>query len=233
MGEQGIPLIKKWTALGKLDFSNPVDIPATEGARRIPLLSGYILQNYWDLLEPEFRPKGKKLLSVIELWTRNRQGSKTLNEWLTYVYNICQWDRNLEISLSSRNNPEMSQHSSDLPMLVNFSICHGNACNLFAPVVLLGPSWTWLRYPVMWFNPWDWHRRLCANDSCRDRDTDRVMECPAGAACAVVTSGAVTSQVLPLNTISGMYSGQSIAIISRGHLPSHVVLPPDPLRGPY
>ena len=88
MGEQGIPLIKKWTALGKLDFSSLVEIPATEGARRIPLLSGYILQNYWDLLEAEFRPKGNKLLSVIELWTRSKQGSKTLNEWLTYVYNL-------------------------------------------------------------------------------------------------------------------------------------------------
>ena len=86
MGEQGKPLIKKWTALGKLDFSNPVEVPATEGARRIPLSSGYILQNYWDLLEAEFRPK--KLLSVIELWTQSRQGSKTLNEWLTYVYNL-------------------------------------------------------------------------------------------------------------------------------------------------
>ena len=88
MGEQGIPLIKKWTALGKLDFSNPVEVPATEGARGIPLSSGYILQNYWDLLEAEFRPKGNKLLSVIELWTRSRQGSKTLNEWLTFVYNL-------------------------------------------------------------------------------------------------------------------------------------------------
>ena len=88
MGEQGIPLIKKWTALGKLDFSNPVEVPATEGARGIPLSSEYILQNNWDLLEAEFRPKGNKLLSVIELWTRSRQGSKTLNEWLTYVYNL-------------------------------------------------------------------------------------------------------------------------------------------------
>ena len=88
MGEQGIPLIKKWTALGKLDFSNPVEVQATESSRRIPLSSGYILQNYWDLLEAEFRPKGNKLLSVIELWTRSRQGSKTLNEWLTYVYNL-------------------------------------------------------------------------------------------------------------------------------------------------
>ena len=79
MGEQGIPLVKKWTALGKLDFSS-----AEENA----LSSGYILQNYWNLLEAEFKPKGNKLLSVIELWTRSKQGSKTLNEWLTYVYNL-------------------------------------------------------------------------------------------------------------------------------------------------
>ena len=88
MGEQGIPLVKKWTALGRLDYSNPVEIPATEGARRNPLSSGYILQNYWDLLEAEFKPKGNKLLSVIELWTQSKQGSKTLNEWLTYIYNL-------------------------------------------------------------------------------------------------------------------------------------------------
>ena len=79
MGEQGIPSVKKWTALGKLDFSS-----SEEDA----LLSGYILQNYWNLLEAEFKPKGNKLLSVIELWTQSKQGSKTLNEWLTYVYNL-------------------------------------------------------------------------------------------------------------------------------------------------
>ena len=79
MGEQGIPLVKKWTALGKLDFSS-----SEEDA----LSSGYILQNYWNLPDAEFRPKGNKLLSVIELWTRSKQGSKTLNEWLTYVYNL-------------------------------------------------------------------------------------------------------------------------------------------------
>ena len=61
MGDQGIPLVKKWTDLGKLDFSNP------EGGRDRPILSGFILKNYWDLLEAEFKPKGNKLLSVIEL----------------------------------------------------------------------------------------------------------------------------------------------------------------------
>ena len=83
MGDQGIPLVKKWTALGKLDFSNP-----TEGGRERPILSGFILKNYWDLLEAEFKPKHNKLLSVIELWSQSKQGSKTLNEWLTYVYNL-------------------------------------------------------------------------------------------------------------------------------------------------
>ena len=82
-------------------------------------------------------------------------------------------------------------------------------------------------------NTRDRHRRLYAKGSCRDRDVDRITECPAGATCAVVTSGDVTCRVPPLNTISGPYYGQSIAITSRSHLPSRVVLPPDPLRGPY
>ena len=79
----------------------------------------------------------------------------------------------------------------------------------------------------------DWHRRLCANGGCQDHDIYRVTECPAGAACAIVMSGDITCRVPPLNTISGPYSGQSIAITSRSHLPSRAVLPPDPLRGPY
>ena len=68
MGDEGIPLVKKWTAIGKLDFSNPVETPAGEGRRRQAFWSGFILQNYWDLLDAEFKPKGKKLLSIIELW---------------------------------------------------------------------------------------------------------------------------------------------------------------------
>ena len=83
MGDRGIPLVKKWTALGKLDFSNP-----SEGGRDRPISSGFVLKNYWNLLEAEFKPKGNKLLSVIELWTQSKQGFKTLNEWLTYVYNL-------------------------------------------------------------------------------------------------------------------------------------------------
>ena len=51
MGDQEIPLVKKWTALGKLDFSNPVEIPGGDGVRKKPILSGFILKNYWDLPE--------------------------------------------------------------------------------------------------------------------------------------------------------------------------------------
>ena len=64
------------------------ETPATEGGRRRILSSGFKVQTYWDLLEEEFKPKGNKLISIIELWTRSKQGNKTLNEWLTYVYNL-------------------------------------------------------------------------------------------------------------------------------------------------
>ena len=79
MGDEGLPLVEKWESTGKLDYSN---------AEEAPLSSGFQVQTYWDLLEEEFKPKGNKLISIIELWTRSKQGSRTLNEWLTYVYNL-------------------------------------------------------------------------------------------------------------------------------------------------
>ena len=88
MGDQGIPLIEKWESTGKLDYSNAEETPATEGGRRRVLSSGYKIQTYWDLLDEEFKPKGNKLLSFIELWTRSKQGDKPLNQWLTQVYNL-------------------------------------------------------------------------------------------------------------------------------------------------
>ena len=88
MGDQGIPLIEKWESTGKLDYSNAEETPATEGGRRRILSSGYEVQTYWDLLDEEFKPKGNKLLSIIELWTRSKQGDKSLNQWLTQVYNL-------------------------------------------------------------------------------------------------------------------------------------------------
>ena len=88
MGDQGIPLIEKWESTGKLDYSNAKETPATEGGRRRTLSSGYKVQTYWDLLDEEFKPKGNKLLSIIELWTRSKQGDKPLNQWLTQTYNL-------------------------------------------------------------------------------------------------------------------------------------------------
>ena len=58
------------------------------------LSSGYRVQTYWDLLDEEFKPKGNKLISIIELWTRSKQGDKPLNQWLTQVYilvSICKY----------------------------------------------------------------------------------------------------------------------------------------------
>ena len=97
MGDQGIPLIEKWESTGKLDYSNSRETPATEGGRRKALSSGYKLQTYWDLLDEEFKPKGNKLLSIIELWTHSKQGDKPLNQWLTQIYNlvnICKYPEN-------------------------------------------------------------------------------------------------------------------------------------------
>ena len=88
MGDQGIPLIEKWESTGKLDYSNAEETPATEGGRRRILSSGYKVQTYWDLLDEEFKPKGNKLLSIIELWTHSEQGDTPLNQWLTQVYNL-------------------------------------------------------------------------------------------------------------------------------------------------
>ena len=48
-------------------------------------------------LDEEFKPKGNKLLSIIELWTRSKQGDKPLNQWLTQIYNlvnICKYPEN-------------------------------------------------------------------------------------------------------------------------------------------
>ena len=88
MGDQGLPLIERWETTGKLDYSNADETPTKEGGRSRSLSSGFRLETYLKLLEEEFKPKGNKLLSIIELWTLSKQGDKTLNEWLTYIHNL-------------------------------------------------------------------------------------------------------------------------------------------------
>ena len=84
MGNEGVPLIKKWISTGKIDSSNPVERPASENrATKVHLLNGFILETFWDLLDAELKPKVNKLLPIIELWTCSKQVSKPWNEWLT------------------------------------------------------------------------------------------------------------------------------------------------------
>ena len=84
MGDPGIPLIRKWENTGQISFEN------TEAAEGREISNGYKLETFWNLLDEELKPKGNKLLSVIELWTRSKQGSKSLNEWLTHVHNLAE-----------------------------------------------------------------------------------------------------------------------------------------------
>ena len=82
MGDQGFPPIRKWENIGQISFEH------AEAAEGREISNGYKLETFWNLLDEELKPKGNKLLSVIELWTRNKQGSKSLNEWLTHVHNL-------------------------------------------------------------------------------------------------------------------------------------------------
>ena len=84
MGDPGIPLIRQWENTGQISFENA---KATEGHE---ISNGYKLETFWNLLDEELKPKGNKLLSVIELWTQSKQGSKSLNEWLTHVHNLAE-----------------------------------------------------------------------------------------------------------------------------------------------
>ena len=89
MGPEAMPLIQKWTSTGKIDFSTPEEIPGAGGRARVPLSNGFIIQTFWDLLEEELKPKGNKLISILELLSdKSKQGSKPLNDWLSYVYNL-------------------------------------------------------------------------------------------------------------------------------------------------
>ena len=74
----------------QMDFYKQIS-SEEEAAKKRPtnLSNGYIIQTYWDLLEEELKPKGNKLISILELLSdRSKQGSKPLNNWLSYVYNL-------------------------------------------------------------------------------------------------------------------------------------------------
>ena len=88
MGKEAKPLLQKWISTKKLDLSSE-DEAAKKKPNMANLSNGFIIQTYWDLLEEELKPKGNKLLSILELLSdRSKQGSKPLNEWLSYVFNL-------------------------------------------------------------------------------------------------------------------------------------------------
>ena len=84
MGDPGIPLIRKWENTGQISFEH------TKATDDHEISNGYKLETFWNLLGEELKLKGNKLLSVIELRTWSKQGSKSLNEWLTYLHNLAQ-----------------------------------------------------------------------------------------------------------------------------------------------
>ena len=82
MGKEAKPLLQKWISTKKLDLSTEEEAANPKKTSR--LSNGFIIQTYWDLLEEELKPKGNKILSILELLSdRSKQGSKPLNEWLS------------------------------------------------------------------------------------------------------------------------------------------------------
>ena len=89
LGDESHPLVNKWISTGKLDFSQPVEIKDERGQVTHALSSAYRLDTWWELLEEEFKSKGKRIISIIEWYSpRARQESRNLNDWLTYMYNL-------------------------------------------------------------------------------------------------------------------------------------------------
>ena len=75
MGTEGLQLIEKWENPGKLTYEG--DAATSKN-----------IDTYWTLLEDEFKPKANKIISIIELWNKSKQGSASLNEWIPRVYNM-------------------------------------------------------------------------------------------------------------------------------------------------
>ena len=89
LGNESHPLVQKWISTGKLDFSSAEEKKNDRGQVTQALSSGYILDTWWTLLEEELKPKGNRIISIIDWYSpKSKQGSRNLNEWLTYVYNL-------------------------------------------------------------------------------------------------------------------------------------------------
>ena len=76
----------------QIDFSNSEENTSSSRGRNknfTDLSNGFVIQTFWDLLEKELKPKGNELISILELLSnKSKQGSKSLNEWLSSVYHL-------------------------------------------------------------------------------------------------------------------------------------------------
>ena len=75
------------------------------------------LNTYWDLME--FKPKANKIISIIELWSKTKQGSTSLNEWITRVYNMvteCNYadDRETNLQIVGCNSPRTKDNGTEI-----------------------------------------------------------------------------------------------------------------------
>ena len=75
IGTEGLPLIEKWENTGKLTYDG--DAATSKN-----------IDTYWTLLKDEFKPKADKIISINKLWNKSKQGSASLNKWITRVYNM-------------------------------------------------------------------------------------------------------------------------------------------------
>ena len=82
MGKESYPIVRKWTAENKLDFTRRI---AADGN---PVSSGFLPETYFTLLEAEFKPKANRIISIIHLWTQVKQGNAELNEWISRIINL-------------------------------------------------------------------------------------------------------------------------------------------------
>ena len=55
---------------------------------------GQKIRNLLDISKKNFKPKAIKITSIIDWWTKSKQNSTSLNEWITKVYNIVEFCKN-------------------------------------------------------------------------------------------------------------------------------------------
>ena len=69
LGDESHPLVQKWISTGKLDFSHAEEAKNDRGQVIQAISSGYLLDAWWKLLEEELKPKGNRIISIIDWYS--------------------------------------------------------------------------------------------------------------------------------------------------------------------